>query len=228
MKAQNEMLSQGPRIKVFVGEFGSGKTELAVNYALQLRQQGYKTAIVDIDIVKPYFRTRENRRLLEDAGITVVAPEGRLAHADLPTMPHDLARVLYQEDCQVVMDVGGGESAIVLGQLNKKFADNPYQALLVVNTCRPFTSTPEAIVDACRRIGGVSRLKVTGLVSNTNLAAETTKQLVLDGLAITEKAAAELGLPINWVVVPEWLAGEVSVPYPLFVLKPYTVYPWME
>lgn len=228
MKEQADLLSQGPRIKVFVGEFGSGKTELAVNYALQLRQQGYKTAIVDIDIVKPYFRTRENRRLLEDAGVTVVAPEGRLAHTDLPIMPHDLTRVLYQEDCQVVMDVGGGESAIVLGQLNRKFAENPYQALLVVNTRRPFTSTAPAIVDACWRISGVSRLKVTGLVSNTNLAAETTPQLILDGLAITEAAAAELGLPVNWVVVPHWLAGQVSVPYPVFVLKPYTQYPWME
>lgn len=228
MKVQDDLLSQGPRIKVFVGEFGSGKTELAVNYALQLRQQGHKTAIVDIDIVKPYFRTRENRRLLEDAGVTVVAPEGRLAHSDLPVMPHDLTRVLYQEDCQVVMDVGGGESAVVLGQLNQKFAENPYQALLVVNTRRPFTSTPAAIVDACQRISGVSRLKVTGLVSNTNLAGETTLQTVLDGLAITEAAAAELGLPVKWVVVPHWLATEVSVPYPVFVLKPYTQYPWMD
>lgn len=224
---QGDILARGPRIKVFVGEFGSGKTELAVNYAIQLKESGHKSAIVDIDLVKPYFRTRENRELLEERGVLVVAPDRRLSHSDLPIMPEDLTRVLYQPDYQVVMDVGGGESAIVLGQLNRKFADNPYEAMLVVNTRRPFTATPDAIVDACRRIEQVSRLKVSALVSNTNLAAETTAGHVQEGLAITEEAAGRLGLPIRWVVVSEWLAGEIKTQYPVFVLKRYTHYPWM-
>lgn len=227
MQTNSELLAQGPRIKVFVGEFGSGKTELAVNYALQLRQLGHQTAVVDIDLVKPYFRTRESRALLEEKGVVVVAPDRRLAHSSLPTMPENLTRILYQEGCQVVMDVGGGESAIVLGQLNRDFSDNPYQAWMVVNTRRPFTNTPAAIVDTCRRIGQASRLTVTGVVSNTNLAGETTTDHIAEGLAITEQAAGLMGLPIKWVVVPEWLAGAVKVKYPLFVLKPYTQYPWM-
>lgn len=227
MQTKSEFLVQGPRIKVFVGEFGSGKTELAVNYALQLKQLGHQTAVVDIDLVKPYFRTRENRALLEERGVVVVAPDRRLSHSSLPTMPENLTRVLYQEDCQVVMDVGGGESAIVLGQLNRKFIDNPYQAWLVVNTRRPFTDTPAAIVDTCRRIEQASRLTVSGVVSNTNLAGETTIAHIAEGLVITEEAAALLGLPIRWVVAPEWLADEVKVKYPLFILKPYTQYPWM-
>lgn len=228
MDKQESVLARGPRIKVFVGEFGSGKTELAVNYALQLKEAGFSAAIVDIDLVKPYFRTRENRELLEEHGVVVVAPDRRLAHSDLPIMPEDLTRILYQQDFQVVMDVGGGESSIVLGQLNRKFADNPYEALLVVNTRRPFTDTPAAIADTCRRIEHASRLKVTGLVSNTNLAAETTLRHVEDGLAITAEAAALLGLPVRWVVVSEWLAGELATEYPVFVLKRYTHYPWME
>ncbi len=228
MQTDTKLLAQGPRIKVFVGEFGSGKTELAVNYALQLKQLGHQTAVVDIDLVKPYFRTRENRALLEGRGVVVVAPDRRLAHSDLPIMPEDLTRVLYQEEFQVVMDVGGGESAVVLGQLNRKFEENPYQAWMVVNTRRPFTNTPEAIVDTCRRIERVSRLTVSGLVSNTNLAGETTCAHIAEGLAITEEAASLLDLPIKWVVASEWLADEVKVKYPLFVLKPYTMYPWME
>jgi hypothetical protein len=222
------MLTQGPRIKVFVGEFGSGKTELAVNYALQLRQLGHQTAVIDIDLVKPYFRTRENRALLEERGVLVVAPNHKLAHSDLPIMPEDLHRVLYQQEYQVVMDVGGGESAVVLGQLNRNFDDNPYQALLVVNTRRPFTNTAAAVVDICRRIEQVSRLKVSGIVSNTNLAGETTVSHINEGLTVAEEAAALLAVPIKWVVAPEWLAGEVRTEYPLFVLKPYTHYPWME
>ncbi len=227
MQATRELLAQGPRIKVFVGEFGSGKTELAVNYSLQLKQLGHQTAIVDIDLVKPYFRTRENRSLLEERGVLVVAPDRKLAHSDLPIMPENLTRILYDDQYQVVMDVGGGESAIVLGQLNRKFDENPYQAWLVVNTRRPFTNTPAAIVDVCRRIERVSRLTVSGVVSNTNLAGETTAAHIYEGLAVTEQAAGLLGLPIKWVVAPEWLAAEVKVAYPLFVLKPYTQYPWM-
>jgi len=222
-----EDLLTGERIKIFVGEFGSGKTELAVNYALRLKQQGYHTAIIDIDLVKPYFRTRESRALLEDKGIVVVAPEKKYSQAALPVLPNDVARLLYQEDCQVVMDVGGGESAIALGQFHEKFADNPYLALLVVNTRRPFTGTPEDIVDAFQRIEQSSRLKITGLVSNTNLAGETTAQHVMEGLSIVEQAAGILGLPIRWVVIPEWLSDEVSVSYPVFILRPYTIYPWM-
>ena len=215
------------KVIVLIGNYGSGKTELAVNYAIGLRRSGYATAIVDIDLLKPYFRTRENRELLEEAGVTVIAPERRLAHG-LPILPDDLTRVLYRQDCQVVMDVGGGESSIAIGQLNKKLMENPYQAWLVVNTRRPFTGTPAAIAAARRRIEEASRLSISGLVSNTNLGGETTARQVEEGLAITEEAAAMTGLPIRWVVVPAWLAGEVRVSYPVFVLTPRTRYPWMD
>lgn len=228
MREYDDLLAQGPRIKIMVGEFGSGKTELAVNYALQLKQAGFKTAIVDIDLVKPYFRTRESRALLEEHGVFVVAPEKRFTHADLPVLPQDLTRVLYQTDCQVIMDAGGGESSIALGQLHVKLAENDYQAMLVVNTRRPFTNTPDAIAETLARIESASRLKISCMVSNTNLGAETSEQHIRDGLAIVEKAAALLDIPVGWVVVPEWLAGKVTVNYPVFILKPYTQYPWMD
>lgn len=215
------------RIKIFVGEFGSGKTELAVNYALALRRCGFPTAIVDLDLVKPYFRTRENRDVLEAQGVLVVAPEKRLSHADLPVLPHELARVLATDDYQVIIDVGGGDAAIVLGQVYRQLANGNYQAMMVVNTCRPFTSNPEGIISTLRRLEQVARLKISGLVSNTNLAEETTEQHVREGLAIVEQAARELDLPINWVVVPEWLKPG-NYGYPVFVLKRYTQYPWME
>lgn len=227
MQNYGDSLAQGARVKILVGEFGSGKTELAVNYAIRLQEQGHKTAIVDIDLVKPYFRTRENRALLENRGVFVVAPDRRLSHVDLPVMPENLTQVIYQDDYQVVMDVGGGESAIALGQLHHKLAEKPYQAMLVVNTRRPFTGTPEAIVTTLKRIEEVARLKISGLISNTNLAGETTLRHVTEGLAIVEQAAALAELPINWVVVPEWLAGQVTVNHPVFILKPYTLYPWM-
>jgi len=226
MKNTQQLLSNA-RVTILVGEFGSGKTELAVNYALYLKDNGYSTAIVDIDIIKPYFRTRENRSLLEAQGIHVIAPEGRLAHADLPVLPQNLFPALYDTSMQVVMDVGGGESSIALGQISSQLAAVGYEALLVVNTCRPFTSTSEGIVEAVRRIQQASQLTVSGLISNTNLADETNLPQVLKGLEITEEAARQLQVPVRAVVVPESLSM-ADLPVPVFVLKRYTHYPWMD
>lgn len=226
MKNTRELLSNA-RVTILVGEFGSGKTELAVNYALYLKKNGYSTAIVDIDIIKPYFRTRENRSLLEAQGIRVIAPEARLAHADLPVLPQNLFPALYDTSMQVVMDVGGGESSIALGQISSQLAAAGYEALLVVNTCRPFTSTSEEIVEAARRIQQASQLTISGLISNTNLADETNLPLVLKGLEITKEAARQLQVPVQAVVVPESLSM-ADLPAPVFVLKRYTHYPWMD
>ncbi|MDF2875061.1 MAG: hypothetical protein K0R22_1744 [Sporomusa sp.] len=216
------------QITIFLGEFGSGKTELAVNYALKLKQTGQETAIVDIDLIKPYFRTRENRELLEKSGVKVIAPDSRLSHADLPILPHNLVEIFSQTNTKVVMDAGGGESAIALGQLKRYFDQSSYQALLVVNTRRPFTGNTEGIINILHRIEQASRLKISGLVSNTNLGPATTLEHIYEGIAIVEQAATALALPIKWVVVPEWLEQVIQINRPLFILKPYTHYPWMD
>ena len=223
---QNLLLGKS-RVKILLGEFGSGKTELALNYALAMRNQGMDTAIVDIDLVKPYFRTRENSLMLQKHGVLLVAPEKKLAQSDLPIPPRDLMRVLYQSQYQVIMDVGGGESAIVLGQMHEQLQESTYQAMMVVNTRRPFTSDAPGIVNTLQRIEKVSRLTISGLISNTNLAGETTCDHIYEGLKIAEIAGAQLQLPILWVVAPDWLAENIQVDYPLFTLKPYTQYPWM-
>ncbi|MDF2570773.1 MAG: hypothetical protein K0R55_2377, partial [Sporomusa sp.] len=123
---------------------------------------------------------------------------------------------------------GGGESAIALGQLKRYFDQSSYQALLVVNTRRPFTGNTEGIINILHRIEQASRLKISGLVSNTNLGPETTLEHIYEGIAIVEQAATALALPIKWVVVPEWLEQVIQINRPLFILKPYTHYPWMD
>lgn len=223
-----QKLAGNSRIKIFVGEFGSGKTELTVNYALKLKEYNFNTAVVDFDLVKPYFRTRENRELLEKKGVLVVAPEQKLAYSDLPILPQNLSQVLYDHEYQVIMDVGGSDSSIALGQLNQQLIENSYEAFMVINTRRPFTETAQDIIRVLKRIEQLSRLKISGLISNTNLAKETTIQHVIEGLAIVEEAADKLNVPIKWVVVPKGLETLLDIVYPVFVLTPFTLYPWME
>jgi hypothetical protein len=217
---------QAPRIKVLVGEFGSGKTELAVNLASYMQKSGMMTAVVDMDLVKPYFRTREHRQRLEAEGVTVVAPEGKLAHADLPIMPQGLTRVLFSPEYRVVMDVGGSKSAIVLAQVRDRIRDNGCEVLMVVNICRPFSATPAEIISAMRNIEAASGLAVTGLVSNTNLGAETTLQHVMAGLQAVREVSGLTGLNLRWLVLPAWLYGRAQFDEPVLPLQLMTTYPW--
>ena len=219
---------QAPRIKVLVGEFGSGKTELAVNLALYEQRAGMKTAVVDLDLVKPFFRTREHRLQLEAEGVTVVSPEAGLSHADLPVMPQALTRVMFSPDYHVVMDVGGAKSAVVLGQLRHRLQENGCEVLMVVNTRRPFSGQTQGVLEAIRNIEFVSSLKVTGLVSNTNLGMETTLEHVEEGLRTVREVAAKTGLALRWLILPEWLYGKVTSDAPILPLQPMTQYPWME
>jgi len=215
-----------PRIKVLVGEFGSGKTELAVTLASYMQKSGLTTAVVDMDLVKPYFRTREHRQRLEAEGVTVVAPQGKLSHADLPIMPPDLTRVLFSPEYRVVMDIGGAKSAIVLGQVRDRIRSNGCEVLMVVNICRPFSANTTDIISAMRNIEAASGLAVTGLVSNTNLGVETMQNHITAGLQMVKEVAAITGLPLRWLVVPDWLYGDYKSDEPVLPLQPMTTYPW--
>jgi len=228
LNAFRQIEEAAPRIKVLVGEFGSGKTELAVTLASYMQKSGLRTAVVDMDLVKPYFRTREHQLRLEAEGVTVVAPQAKLAHADLPIMPADLTRILFSSEYRVVMDVGGSKSAIVLGQVRERIQSNGCEVLMVVNICRPFSTNKTDIISAMRNIEAASGLAVTGLVSNTNLGAETTNDHVRAGLDVVRDVSDVTGLPLRWLVVPNWLYGSFPSDAPMLPLQPMTTYPWDE
>lgn len=222
------LLPSKSRIKIFMGEYGSGKTEISANYALAAKSRGMNTAIVDFDLIKPYFRTRENQNYLEQKGIKVILPASDFVNTDLPIMPQNFIRILYDKQYQVIIDVGGGETAVVLGQIKQHFTDNGYEAFLVINTCRPFSNNAKEIVDRLQLIEQVSRLKISGLISNTNLAADTEIENILAGLQITEIVSKMADIPICFVAVPFWLNGKITLKYPMFMIEPITHYPWMD
>lgn len=189
------------KIHITVGHYGSGKTEFSVNYALFLKKTHDKVILVDLDIVNPYFRSNDARKLLEDAGITVIAPDYAGTNVDIPVLPPEVMRIFNSPDAQIVVDVGGDDDgAIALGRYKQFFDRADYEMNLVVNTRRPLSSTVEEIIEMKQNIEFSSRLSVTSVIADTNIADETTKEIIEEGYLITKQAASEMNLPVKYVV----------------------------
>lgn len=201
----------GNRVTVLVGHFGSGKTEIALNGVLGLAARGERATLVDLDVVKPYFRSRSGRAFLAEAGVELVAPRGDNLHADLPILVPQIRSLLVQGEGRVVMDVGGDDTgARVLGSLADVMPVEETECLLVLNFRRPFTRNAAEAEVMVREIEAVSRLRVQGLVSNTHLMAETTRDIVLEGYRETRETSSRIGVPVVAVTVDRDAASEVT------------------
>lgn len=199
------------RITIFVGHFGSGKTEIAVNAALRLARERATVALVDLDIVKPYFRSRAARDVVRAAGVQLIVPEGEHFHADLPIIVPQIRTLLRAGDGKVLMDAGGDDTgARVLGSLADVIRPSEVEHLLVLNFRRPFTETVDAALAMLAEIETSSRLRVTGLIANTHLMADTTLALVEEGFALARETAERSRLPLVAVAAEQSLAGALA------------------
>jgi len=217
------------RVTVFVGPYGSGKTELALNVVQQLAPLYDKIAIVDLDIVKPYFRAREFRTKLIHRDIRVILPQGEMEHADVPAVSAEVFTVFHNHDLKVIMDVGGDDAgAVALGQYKQHFEETDHEVLFVINTRRPFSQTADELVEMKERIEFRSRVHVTGLVANTNLGAETTKETILSGYQVAKEVSRRTGIPIAFAAVDRRLQNEVAsvISEPLFLVDRQMLPPW--
>ena len=170
------------RIHIFTGHFGSGKTELAVNFALELARSGRKTVIVDCDIVNTYFRTLDVKEKLEKSGIEVIAPLFANSNLEMQMMPAEILSVFEKKDYDVVFDVGGDEDgAFALGSYKRFFEREGYEMYFVVNTSRPLTENCDDTLVYMGEIERASRLNITKVVNNANIAGETTAQNLYKG-----------------------------------------------
>lgn len=190
------------RITVFVGNYGSGKTELSMNYALTLARQGQKVALADLDIINPYFRSREKADFLTSQGVHVILPQTEYIMAEVPAMPPEIAGFIKNPAYHLVIDVGGDNTgATALGSLAQLIQEAGYEMLMVVNTTRPDASTPKGIAGLMQSIEAASGLTITALVNNTNLAWETDLELIQEGQDILEQVSFQTGLPIEFIVI---------------------------
>jgi hypothetical protein len=219
-------------VTILVGHFGSGKTEIALNWALEAAAGESPVTLVDLDIVKPYFRSRAARELLAQKGIELLAPRGESAHADLPIIVPEIRNHLREGGRKILMDVGGDDTgARVVGSLSDVMPGDDVDCLAVLNFRRPFTRTPAEAEAMVRQIEAVSRVAVNAVISNTHLMQETTPEIVREGYELAVDTARLLAVPMRAVTVAESMLGEIDsgeFECPLMALKRIIVPPFEQ
>ena len=193
------------RIIIVAGHYGAGKTNVAVSLALKSAERG--VAVIDLDTVNPYFRAADSASVLRAAGVRTIIPEYANSNVDIPTLPPDIASV-FSSDELAIFDVGGDDGASALGVYERDIRSAGYEMLYVTNMYRPLTATPEDAVAVMREIESYSRLNFTGIVNNSNIGAETTRDAVEMSAAYAESISRLTGLPVVFTSV----IGEDAAP----------------
>ena len=215
------------RLTLFAGHYGSGKTNIAVNYALLLAAEGKRVAIADLDIVNPYFRTKDSADELARAGIDLISPQFANTNVDLPALPAEAYRLVEDKDTWAVMDIGGDDrGAYALGRYTPFIlAENNYRMCFVANPYRPLTQTPELALEVMREIEAACSLPFTCIVNNANLGPETTADIILAAESYMQTLSRLSGLPIFMTAavqpVAEALAGRTENLLPMQLQAKY-------
>ena len=213
------------RLTLFAGHYGSGKTNIAVNYALRLASEGKKVCIADLDIVNPYFRTKDSERELAAAGVDLISPRYANTNVDLPALPAESYRLVQDKSSYGVMDIGGDDrGAYALGRFADAIrAEGDYRMAFVLNCFRPLTATVADAMEVMREIEAAAGLSFTCIVNNSNIGKETTKELFWESLSFAEELCEASGLPLWMHTAEQSLAAaitELSV-MPLVLQKKY-------
>ncbi|MDD5897754.1 MAG: hypothetical protein PUE14_04555 [Clostridia bacterium] len=213
------------RLILLSGHYGSGKTNLAVNLALQLKKQRERVTIADIDIVNPYFRTSDSRGDLMENGIRLICSDFAGSNVDLPALPADIYSLTDDPGQTAIIDVGGDDrGALALGRIREGILrENNYEMLLVINRFRPLTRTAGQTVEIMREIEAAGGISFTAVVNNSNLGAQTTAGDVLDSMTYAHEVCKLTGLPLKMTSVDEslfeQLSGKIDHLFPLRLQK---------
>ncbi len=213
------------RLTLFAGHYGSGKTNIAVNYAIAMAKEGKPVCIADLDIVNPYFRTADSAKDLENAGVKLISPQFANSNVDLPALPAEAYRLVQDKGIYGVMDIGGdGRGAYALGRYVPAIREEGnYRMVFVANCCRPLTPTANEALEVMREIEAACGLAFTDLINNSNLGCETTAETVLESQSFIEKLSELSGLPVWLTTAEETVAAQLAIPnvFPLQLQEKY-------
>ena len=219
-------------IVVVVGNYGSGKTEVSINLAVQRKRAGVDVRIADLDLVNPYFRTREAKGPLSEMGIEVVLPPDQYLQADLPILSPLVAGMIRRSAELTLLDVGGDDvGATVLATLEDAFKNRPVRVLQVVNPLRPFTETIEGCLKVREEIERAAKLAVDGIIGNANLIDETSADDIYDGHEFVKRLSEKSGLALEFITVARKLLPSVDVrrfSCPVLPIERQLVPPWQK
>lgn len=216
------------RVSIITGHYGTGKTEFSVNLALALAKEGANVMIADLDIVNPYFRSRERKQILEEAGVQLISSSQSCSNADLPALPAELLSILENRELTGVLDIGGDPvGARVLARFQPKIIQEDYQLIYVLNANRPEVRTVDSAITYLRNIEAITGLTCTGIVNNTHLCGETTEEEIRNGAALAAAVSEETQIPVLCHVAVEHLADKLSdLPEPVFPITIKMKKPW--
>ena len=200
------------RLTLLCGHYGSGKTNVAVNLAFRLKEQYNSVVVADLDIVNPYFRTKDSLNDFKARGIELICSEYANTNVDIPALPANMYRLTADKNITAVVDVGGDDrGAYALGRLVPEIkSENNFQMLMVINGYRPLTPDVQSTIKVMREIELACGLKFTGLVNNSNIGEETTAQTVVNSIEYANEVSRASGLPIVMTTVKQELYDELK------------------
>lgn len=193
-------MTLGKRIKIITGHYGSGKTEFALNYALKLAKSNKKTAIADLDVVNPYFRSREYIELFKENNIELLGSLIKDNAMDLPALSPDIMKPFLDSSYHYVIDLGGNHSgALAFSTFNKSISSEECDVYFILNANRPETSELDSTLSLLKKIEKTLNMKITGIVNNTHLIWETTAHDLVKGDLLAQELSKKTNIPIVYV-----------------------------
>lgn len=200
------------RITIFSGHYGSGKTNVAVNYALWLKSQGGEVTIADLDIVNPYFRTKDSMSVLSENGVKLVSSEYANSNVDVPALPAETYGVLHNKEQKCVIDVGGDDrGALALGRYSDGIIeDGDYELLFVINKYRPLTRNACLTLEIMAEIENACHMKFTAIVNDSNIGDDTSADDVFSSVSYANEVSEKAGIPVKMTCVRRDLYEELQ------------------
>lgn len=214
------------RVTVICGHYGTGKTNLCLNLALQCAREGKKVTLIDIDTANVYFRSADHADMLEKEGIHVLGPIYANTNVDIPALPAGIDNAIAEDEC-VIIDVGGDDvGAMTLSRYSNAISKTDYDMFCVINRYRSLTTTPEEAVEISNEIEKTCHLKITGLINNSHLKQLTTADTVKDSSEFAERTSAVMGVPIVMTAAPRALGDTIIKEEKVYPIDIFIGAPW--